>query len=77
VHLRTAQGEVSAGSKTEGGAGVLARMGLTGLKNIEKMSRAISVRLLAWLRTQTGLHLVQVLQVGHEAWAALRSLTAR
>ncbi len=51
-------------------------MTLTGLKNIEQMSRASSVRLLAWLRTQTGLHRMQVLQVDYEAQAALRSLTA-
>jgi hypothetical protein len=41
-------------------------MGLTGLKNIEHMSRASSERLLAWLKTQTGLHRMQVLQVEHE-----------
>jgi hypothetical protein len=63
VHLRTAQGEVSVESKTEGGAGVLAKTGLTGLKNIEQMSRASNVRLLDWLWTQTGLHRMQVLQV--------------
>ncbi len=38
-------------------------MGLTGLKNIEQMSRASSVRLLAWLKTLTGLRRMQGLQV--------------
>ncbi len=38
-------------------------MGLKGLKNIERMSRASSVLLLAWLKTLTGLDRMQGLQV--------------
>ncbi len=41
--------EVSAESKKMVGAGVLARMGLTGLKNIDRMSRASGIRLFARL----------------------------
>ena len=42
------KGEVSAESKTKGGAGVLARMGQTGLKNSEQMSTASSERSLGF-----------------------------